>query len=164
MKHLVYIGLGTNLGRRLGNLKAAAQALQPPVVPLEYSPIYETAPWGYADQPDFLNQVIKAETGLTPIGLLAHLKGIEQDMGRIASFRNAPRVIDLDILFYDDQVMQTRKLTIPHPRAAERAFILVPLADIAPDLHHPVLGRTIAELLAGIDTSTVKKYPVESPE
>jgi 2-amino-4-hydroxy-6-hydroxymethyldihydropteridine diphosphokinase len=149
--HTVYIALGTNLGNRLDNLQRAAKALPPEVRVINASPIYETPPWGYLDQADFLNQVLQAETDLTPEDLLAYLKRLETKFGRQLSFMYGPRLIDLDILFYDDLILETSKLTIPHPKIYERAFVLVPLADLAPDLSHPNSGLTVRELLENVD-------------
>ena len=133
MTHTVYIALGTNLGERLDNLRTAIAALAPGVLMLTKSHVYETPPWGYEDQPAFLNMVVKVETGLEPEPLLTYLKQIEAGLGREKSVRWGPRLIDLDILFYDDLVIDTPPLVIPHPRLHERAFVLVPLADVAPD-------------------------------
>ena len=155
---MIYIALGTNLGDRLENLNAAIRAMAPEVSILACSPVYQTPPWGYADQPEFLNQVIQAETSLAPEDLLAFLKRLERDLGRVPTVLYGPRLIDLDILFYNDQVIDTPPLVIPHPRLAERAFVLVPLADLAPELRHPVLGKAISELLKEIDTSEVHLY------
>jgi 2-amino-4-hydroxy-6-hydroxymethyldihydropteridine diphosphokinase len=154
----VFLGLGSNLGDRLANLQAAQAALAPQVSILAASPVYETAPWGYRDQPPFLNRVVQAQTGLSPVDLLAYLKRIEVTLGRKPNFRNGPRLIDLDILFYDDLVLETPDLVIPHPRLAERAFVLVPLADLAPDLRHPLLGLTIRALLQSVDSKGVSLY------
>lgn len=155
MTHLTYLSLGSNLGDRLANLRSAISHLPPKVNHIIQSPVYETQPWGYSDQPDFLNQCIKANTSLEPFDLLAYLKGIEVALGRKETFRFGPRLIDLDILIYDDLVMDTPTLTIPHPRIAERAFILIPLADIAPELYHPVLRKTIQQLKTGMDSSSI---------
>ena len=154
-----YLSLGTNLGDRLANLLNAVAALPPLVEPLAASPIYETKPWGYSDQPAYLNQVLHAVTTLEPLALLAHLKILETRLGRLPSFRYGPRKIDMDILFYDEIILETPALAIPHPRLAERAFVLVPLADLAPDLRHPVLGKTIQQLLSAIDRQGVNLYP-----
>jgi 2-amino-4-hydroxy-6-hydroxymethyldihydropteridine diphosphokinase len=107
------------------------------------------------DQPKFLNQVVQAETNLSPEELLDHLKGIEKQLGRVETFRNGPRKVDLDILFYDDLVFDSSRLKIPHPRLAGRAFVLLPLAQLAPDLRHPVNGRTIKEMLASETTDGI---------
>jgi 2-amino-4-hydroxy-6-hydroxymethyldihydropteridine diphosphokinase len=153
--HEVFIALGSNLGDRLSNLQDAIQHMPPMVRPLECSPIYETPPWGFTDQPLFLNQVIRANTVLNPFDLLAYLKQIEIQLGRQPTFRNGPRLIDLDILFYEDLILETKTLTIPHPRLAERGFVLVPLKDLAPHLRHPITGLTVLEMLAQVDTSGI---------
>lgn len=152
----VYLGLGTNIGDRKRNLRAAIKAMAPGARVEAESRVYETPAWGYKDQPDFLNMVVKAETGLQPDDLLAYLKRIERRLGRIATFRWGPRLIDIDILFYGDGVWNSSGLIIPHPRLHERAFVLVPMMDIAPDLVHPVLGQTIRQLVGGIDASGVR--------
>ncbi len=155
---IIYIALGTNLGDRLANMMAATAAMPPAVRVLAQSPVYQTAPWGHTDQPEFLNQVIRAETDLSPLQLLVFLKQIEVALGRMPTFRYGPRLIDLDILFYGDLVLETPDLAIPHPHLAERAFVLVPLADLAPQLHHPVLGKTVREMLEEVDTSPVNLF------
>jgi len=160
MSHTVFLSLGTNLGDRQANLEAAAAALPPGMLPEAFSPIYETAPWGYADQPAFLNQVVRAATDLPPMDLLAYLKDLETRLGRRPSFRFGPRLIDLDILIYDDLQLSTPELTLPHPRLAERAFVLAPLADLAPEWVHPHLGKSVRELLAGLDRSGVKRFSI----
>jgi len=158
MDHIVYLALGSNMGSRLANLKAAISNLTPQMSVKKKSSIYETPPWGFIDQAAFLNQVVKVETYLKPESLLSHLKRLEMALGRVPSFENGPRLIDIDILFFDDVVMDTPPLVIPHPRLHERAFVLVPLADLAPDLVHPVLHKTVNELLDGVDRSEIKLF------
>ena len=158
MKHIIYLALGTNLGDRRANLRAAIAVLPPAVTVLVESPIYETPPWGITDQPAFLNMALKGETLLAPLALLSLLKRRETQLGRTPSIRYGPRQIDMDILFYDGLILDTPELVVPHPRLQERAFALVPLADIAPDYYHPVLEKTVREMLASCDTSGVKLY------
>ncbi len=158
LDHLIYLALGSNLEDRQANLRQALMSLAPGVEVLERSPIYETEPWGYQDQPRYLNQVVSGTTRLAPLALLQHLKSIEVSLGRTPSFRYGPRLIDLDILFYDDLVLESDELTIPHPRLTERAFVLVPLGDLAPDLRHPILGVTVLDLLQRLDRSGVRAF------
>ena len=158
MTHIIFIALGSNLGDRSKNLETAIAAMNPVMQLVTCSSVYETPPWGYLDQPKFLNQVVQAETDLSPVGLLDHLKGIENQLGRIDTFRNGPRTIDLDILFYDNLVIDSPRLKIPHPRLAGRAFVLLPLAQLAPDLRHPVDGRTIQEMLASATTEGITLF------
>jgi 2-amino-4-hydroxy-6-hydroxymethyldihydropteridine diphosphokinase len=158
MKHRVYLGLGTNLGDRLNRLREALNHIRKFGGIRKVSPCYETKPIGYAEQPDFLNLACLIETSLSPHDLLKKLKDIEKKMGRRPSFRNAPRPIDIDILFFDDLVLDSPDLTIPHPRLSERAFVLAPLADIAPDLKHPIFRLAASEMLARVDRSGVQLF------
>jgi len=155
LQHQTLIALGTNLGDRLANLRTALDALPPEVVILDKSKIYETPAWGFEDQPAFLNMAVKGRTDLKPEALLKHLKLLETRLGREPSFHWGPRLIDIDLLFYDDLILDTPRLVIPHPRLHERAFVLVPLTDIAPDFIHPILGKTIRQLLEGVDKSNI---------
>ncbi len=154
----IYLALGSNLGDRSANLRAAVAALQPAVKVVQELPVYETLPWGFTDQPAFLNMVLKGETTLGPVELLERLKTLETGLGRLPSVRWGPRLIDMDILFYGDLVLEIQGLVIPHPHLHERAFVLVPLADLAPDLLHPVFGKSVRELLGDVDVSGVKRY------
>jgi 2-amino-4-hydroxy-6-hydroxymethyldihydropteridine diphosphokinase len=155
---IVFLGLGTNLGDRLANLRQAIDSLPPAIQVLVQSPVYETLPWGLTEQPAFLNMALKGQTQLAPLALLDHLKKLEIRLGRLPSAHWGPRLIDIDILVLADAVMSTSRLTLPHPHLHERAFVLIPLADLAPDLLHPVLGRTIRQLLDGVDATGVKPY------
>lgn len=143
----VYLGLGTNVGDRGENVRQALDLLGRFMKLLKVSSIYETEPVGFLDQPKFLNAVCQIETGLRPFQLLVLIKGIEAKMGRKPSFPNAPRPIDIDILFYDNLTFDNSTLVIPHPRLAERAFVLVPLAEICPQLRHPVGRKRVSDLL-----------------
>ncbi len=154
----VYIGLGTNLGDRYANLQNAVQMLSPAVDVIAQSPVYSTPPWGFEDQPEFLNQVVFAKTSQQPEELLKFLKQIEFRIGRTPTFQYGPRVVDLDILFYADLVIDKDGLQIPHPRLHERAFVLVPLFDLNPHLRHPALNLTIQKLLLDVDTSGVTRF------
>lgn len=142
-----YLALGSNMGDRRQNLARALEILSRRAAVERVSSVYETEPVGFKDQPKFLNAVCCISTSLPPQQLLSLAKEIEVKMGRTPSFRNAPRPIDIDILFYEDKVVNLPGLEIPHPRLAERAFVLIPLVEIAPDLVHPVCLKTVAELL-----------------
>ncbi len=144
---MAYIGLGANLGDRLATLNRAVDRLATLGVVESVSPVYETEPVGFVDQPAFLNAVLCLLTNHAPEKLMSRMLEIEQELGRVRTFPNAPRTIDLDLLFYDDAVIDQPDLTVPHPRLHERAFVLVPLNDIAPDLLHPQLAVPVGSLL-----------------
>ena len=147
MNAITHIGIGSNIGDRQGNCEKAVGALNAKGIKVQKrSSMHETEPWGVKEQGKFINMVIEAETGLSPRELFDVLKGIEQEMGRVDSIKWGPRLIDLDILFYDDMVINMEHLTIPHPLLHEREFVLGPLCEIAPDKIHPVLRKTVVQL------------------
>lgn len=158
MDHIVYLALGSNMGNRLSNLKAAVLNLTPQMTVKQKSSVYETPPWGFTEQDAFLNQVVKVTTYLEPEPLLRHLKRMETALGRVPNFQNGPRVIDIDILFFDKMIINTPPLVVPHPRLHERAFVLVPLAEIEPDFIHPILQRPINKILEDVDRSEIKLF------
>lgn len=147
-----YVGLGSNVGDRVGLVTRALACLgsQPDMVLGETSGLYLTPAWGCEDQPDFINAVCRVDTHLKPWDLLARLKGIEAALGRRERLRWGPREIDLDILFYGDEVLEDSDLRVPHPMLCRRAFVLIPLAEIAPHLIHPETGLRISEHLQAI--------------
>lgn len=156
-----YLALGSNIGDREGNLREAVQRLQAEDLRVtRRSSLYETAPREILDQPWFLNAVVEIETSLFPMQLLARIRKIETEMGRRRVTPKGPRNIDIDILFYGRSVIGTPELQVPHPRIGERAFVLEPLAEIAPDLRHPVTGRTAHEMLAAIEPQGVRRLAV----
>jgi 2-amino-4-hydroxy-6-hydroxymethyldihydropteridine diphosphokinase len=157
----VFLGLGSDLGDREENLKRAVEAIGSSAgIVTGLSPLYETEPVGFRGNGDFLNMVISVETDHSPEDFLKILMNIESDSGRIrGETRNISRIIDIDILFWDSEVINNKLLIIPHPRLHERQFVLVPLNDIAPGLVHPVLGKTISELFEACDDkSRIRPY------
>jgi 2-amino-4-hydroxy-6-hydroxymethyldihydropteridine diphosphokinase len=155
--HTVSLALGTNLGNRQANLKSALQHLSKSVTLQRISSLYETDPVGYEDQPRFLNITCYGTTQLAPQALLDRAKEIEKAMGRQQTIRNGPRPIDIDILLYDRLTLTQERLTIPHPRMRERAFVLVPLQEISPTSVDPVTGQTIQQLAQAISHAGVTK-------
>ncbi len=154
----IFLALGSNLGDRLTNLAQARDELTSSVNITQASNIYETPPWGYSDQPAFLNQVLSGTTLLSPQHLLRFLKEIEQEMGRVKNFLNGPRLIDIDILLYGEQILHTPELTLPHPHMLERGFVLVLLAEIAPDLIIPGTVSTVTYFLGQVDRTGILKF------
>jgi 2-amino-4-hydroxy-6-hydroxymethyldihydropteridine diphosphokinase len=159
MKKTVYLSLGSNLGDRTKNLRDAIAALAEAGVPVtRVSSMYETEPVDYLDQPWFLNCAVEAETELGSLELLHALRGIEAQMGSKKLVAKGPRLIDMDILLYGGEVIDTPELQVPHPRMHLRRFVLEPLAEIAPQVRHPVSGLTAVEMLANSpDKSAVRK-------
>lgn len=147
----VVLALGSNIGDTLGNLKSAVSLLKEKGCAVKAcSKLYKTEPWGYADQDDFLNGAILIETELKPFDLLDVTQGIEQEMGRKKLFVNGPRNIDVDILLYENETVESERLTIPHPRIAQRMFVLQPLMDIVPEWEMPD-GKKVKELFEAYD-------------
>lgn len=151
----VYLGLGSNVGNRLANLRMALRLLTPLCRVEETSSLYETAPAGVEDQPSFYNAVCRVTTGLEPRGLLRHVKGVESQIGRRPGVHWGPRPIDIDVLLYGDTVVEEPDLVVPHPRLAERGFVLAPLAELAPRLRHPTLKKTVRRLLDTVGSEGV---------
>ena len=158
----VYLGLGSNMGNRQNNLDRALDFLSQRLKIEKVSSVYDTEPLGNPNQPRFLNLVCRISTGLEPMALLTLAKGIESKLGRLPHTSNASRPIDIDILFYGDQVIESEGLIIPHPRLTERAFVLIPMAEIAPDLVHPVNGKTIKELVRELQRGVQDVFKWES--
>jgi 2-amino-4-hydroxy-6-hydroxymethyldihydropteridine diphosphokinase len=155
----VYLSLGSNIGDRARNLQAALEQLAAPDLRVvRASPTYETEPLEYAAQRWFLNLVAEAATELLPMQLLMRIGRVERALGRVRTVPKGPRIIDIDILFYGRTIVRAAKLEIPHPRMAERRFVLAPLADLAPDLRHPVTGKTIREMLDAAPHQAVRRF------
>lgn len=144
----VFLGLGSNLGRREEHLSKGLALLARSLEVVATSSVYETEPWGFTGQPSFLNMVCQVRTGMTAEELLLFCQGIERQVGRTPTFRYGPRVLDIDILDYGGLVTSTPRLVVPHPGLQERAFVLVPLAEIAPGWVHPLSRKTAAQLVA----------------
>ncbi len=148
MLNEAYLGLGSNLGNSAENLRAALDMMRQFARDIRTSALYRTAPQGFRNQPAFYNAACRLWTLLSPYELMARLLAVEAAIGRQRTFRNAPRVLDIDILFYNRLVVDTPPLTLPHPRIGERLFVLKPLADIAPQLPHPASGESMRDMLA----------------
>lgn len=156
MSNGIFLGLGSNIGDRAANLKDAIKLLGFPIV--AKSSLYETEPVDYLNQPWFLNQVLQCETSFHALKLLAECQKVESELGRTREISKGPRTIDIDLLFYNDEILKTPQLTIPHPAIPQRRFVLVPMNEIAPDFVHPDLNLTIRELLERCpDNSQVKR-------
>ena len=157
----VYLGLGSNLGDRAQNLRTALSKLPPDIIVEAVSPVYETEPQYLKNQPEFLNIACKCKTALSARAVLTLIKKVETDLGRVETERFGPRTIDIDLLFYGQERVNEPDLIVPHPQLSERAFVLIPLADIAPDFVHPALRSTIQSLREKLSEITgVKKTPI----
>ena len=155
-----YLLLGSNMGNSGERLQTAIENIEEKIGSvIRRSTLYATAAWGNTDQPDFLNQVIVVQTTLTAIEVLHQIFAMEKQMGRIRTIKNAPRIIDIDILFFNKEIISERQLTVPHPEIANRRFVLIPLNELSPNFHHPVHNKTIHQLLAECpDPLNVKKF------
>ncbi|MDI1472334.1 2-amino-4-hydroxy-6-hydroxymethyldihydropteridine diphosphokinase [Thermodesulfovibrio sp. 1176] len=144
----VYLSIGSNIGNREENLKKAIEELKNyGLVISKISSIYNTSPWGFTEQEDFLNMALEVYTTLEPLELLKCIKKIEKNLGRTDTIKYGPRIIDIDIIFYNDLILKSKELIIPHPLMHERYFVLKPLSEIAPDFVHPEIGLTVQKLL-----------------
>ncbi len=160
---VVFLALGSNIGVRDEHLRKGLALLAGQLEIKEASSVYETEPWGYTEQPPFLNMVCKALTAMAPVELLAFCQQVERRIGRTPTFRYGPRVLDVDILAYGDQVIDTPALRVPHDNLADRAFVLVPLAEIATTWEHPESGKTARQMMeqvGGIDGVTLWSPPI----
>ena len=155
-----YLLLGSNIGNNSLQLSVAIKNIEKRIGAItRNSRLYSTSAWGDTRQPDFLNQVLVVETALTPIETMQTILDIEKEMGRVRTLKNAPRIIDIDILFFNKMILDTLMLTLPHPEIQNRRFVLIPLNELAPNFHHPVLGLSVHQLLKICpDRLTVKKF------
>jgi 2-amino-4-hydroxy-6-hydroxymethyldihydropteridine diphosphokinase len=158
-QHNVFLSTGANRGNRLRQLAVARKLIEERIGRVDAaSHVYQTKAWGLEDQADFLNQVLKVRTALSPEDVLERILAIEQELGRIREGKWGSRLIDIDILFYDDRIIHTENLIVPHPLIPRRRFVLAPLQEIAPDFRHPLLQKTISELLAETKDSLEVHY------
>lgn len=155
--HTIYLALGANVGDKKQHIARAIELLEGKVTNIVLAPIYETKPWGYEAQENFLNTALKGMTELSPHELLLFVKNIEKEVGRIKRFRNGPREIDIDILFYDKKVIKDNILQIPHLKIQERDFVLQPLVDIAPNFIHPEFKMPLHQLFKNLPLRKIKK-------
>lgn len=159
VRHTAYLLLGSNMGDRPYYLRMAEKMISRRMDIIRSSPVYETSPWGKLAQGDYLNCVLETRTSMGPFQLLRFLSGIEDQFGRTGKGQMMPRRLDIDILFYGDAVITSKKLSVPHPRMGLRRFVLQPLYDIAPDLIHPQTGLNVREMLAVCeDKGEVRKF------
>ncbi len=152
----IYLSIGTNLGEKEKNIEHALQLLSNEIKIRKTSSLYETEPVGFKDQPWFLNMVLKGDTDLPPEELLRFTKGIESEMKRVKTIINGPRIIDVDILLYDDEKIETEELTVPHPRMLQRAFVMIPLYEISPEL--TICSNSIKEMMKDFKGEKVQKH------
>ena len=156
----IFLSLGSNLGDREANLREALRRLEAPRCHIaRLSSFYETAPIGLAGQPWFMNVVAEAETSLFPMMLLNHCQRVERAMGRKKTILNGPRKIDIDILLYGHLTIDSARLCVPHPRMHERRFVLEPMIELAPDLPHPVLRKTMLDLFTAVRGQAARRLP-----
>tara|TARA_A100001037_G_C15117691_1_gene622183 strand:- start:453 stop:959 length:507 start_codon:yes stop_codon:yes gene_type:complete len=159
----ILLGLGSNLGDRFNNLCSAIEAMTPEIMVQTISPTYETQPLYVTQQPEFLNLLVRANTTLSPISLLASIKALETKLGRKPSARFGPRAIDIDIIDYNSQILNLENLITPHPRMHERLFVLRPLIDIAPNWIHPRTCKTVQQLIDDLSNPGLVKHYTHSP-
>ena len=163
-KTRIALALGGNLGDRLAVLTKAVRLLSDEFVTgVRVSKVYETPPWGVTDQPDFLNLVLTGDSEWKPPAILNFVKALEKELGRVPAERNGPRLVDIDLVAYGEQIWESPEVTVPHPRMHQRDFVLVPLCDVWPEWKHPRFGKTVRELLAELEKRTPAAVKVFAP-